>query len=115
MLGSDDTAWISPRVKRGLIFVLGITAGTNIHRQLTQRVQIQKDQWPSIELPELDAEQKATLIKKYLIQFGKKLSTEQAQMIVEKSVTDNPMFLVNFLEEIRVYGSYEGLTGYVSS
>ena len=47
---------------------------------------------------------------RYLIQFGKKLSSEQESMIAEKRITDNPMFLVNFLEEIRVYGSYEGLT-----
>jgi len=110
MIGGDDTAWLPPRVKPGLLFVVSVTEGTHMHQQLVQRVKVNESQWPTVKHPELTAKQKATLIKKYLIQFGKKLSTEQEQMIVDKVITDNPMFLVNFLEEIRVYGSYEGLT-----
>eukprot|EP00750_Incisomonas_marina_P011283 INCI16364.9.p1 GENE.INCI16364.9~~INCI16364.9.p1 ORF type:complete len:942 (-),score=169.75 INCI16364.9:91-2916(-) len=115
MIGSDDTAWLPPRVKPGLLFVISVTEGDHMHHVLSQRVAVQEAQWPTVHMPELDREKKTTLIKKYLIQFGKKLSSEQESMIAEKRITDNPMFLVNFLEEIRVYGSYEGLTDYARS
>ena len=112
MIGGDDVVWLSPRVKPGLVFVVSVTEDSHMHQRLDQRIGTMQKQWGKVSLPELDQEQRMRLIKKYLIQFGKKLSTEQEAMIVEKAITGNPMFLVNFLEEIRVYGSYEGLTDY---
>ena len=64
MIGSDDTAWLPPRVKPGLLFVISVTEGDHMHHVLSQRVAVQEAQWPTVHMPELDREKKTTLIKK---------------------------------------------------
>ena len=64
MIGSDDTAWLPPRVKPGLLFVVSVTEGTHMHAQISQRVSVCQERWPTVVLPQLDHDQKTTLIKK---------------------------------------------------
>ncbi len=58
--------------------------------------------------PLLEKEAKA-LCAKYLGIFGKTLDNKQTDVILANPRTRNPLYLITFLQELRVFGSYEAL------
>ncbi len=67
------------------------------------------ERWKVIEMPLLDDKKKGQLTEDYLGFYGKSLTDEQLDKVKGCEHTSNPLFLKSFLEEIRVFGEYEGL------
>lgn len=57
--------------------------------------------WPTMKVSPLDNSQKMEIITGYLEGiYGKTLSQEQKEMIVEAKQTDNPLYLRSLLDEV---------------
>jgi len=65
--------------------------------------------WTTLTVQPLTTAERLTLIQEYLALYGKKLTDEQLEIIVEATQCENPLFLRTLLEEIRVYGIFEKL------
>lgn len=65
--------------------------------------------WPELHLNLLSEAERDLLIQHYLGQFRKALSQEQRARIAGDQKSANPLFLRTVLEELRVFGSFEGL------
>jgi hypothetical protein len=60
-----------------------------------------KFEWPTMKVSLLDNSQKMEIITGYLEGiYGKTLSEEQKEMIVESKQTNNPLYLRSLLDEV---------------
>ncbi|XP_061175870.1 uncharacterized protein LOC133184810 [Saccostrea echinata] len=67
--------------------------------------------WPTMKVSPLENSQKMEIITGYLEGiYGKTLSQEQKEMIVEAPQTNNPLYLRSLLDEVRMYGNFRMLT-----
>jgi hypothetical protein len=62
-----------------------------------------------IEMPALDAENRKTLIKNYLAQYGKSLTENQIKKLACDKKNENPLALITILDELRMFGKFEEL------
>jgi hypothetical protein len=62
-----------------------------------------------IEMPALDAENRKTLIKNYLAQYGKSLTENQIKKLACDKKNENPLALITILDELRMFGKFEDL------
>jgi hypothetical protein len=67
------------------------------------------------EVPELDESYRQKLVNDYLAIFGKKLNPKQAKRIAQTGNFGNPLLLTSFLEELRIFGSFEKLDSFINS
>ncbi|MCC7437164.1 MAG: tetratricopeptide repeat protein [Armatimonadetes bacterium] len=70
---------------------------------------VRRNSWPELHLNLLSQAERDQLIQHYLGQFRKALSQEQRDRITSDAKSANPLFLRTVLEELRVFGSFEGL------
>lgn len=70
---------------------------------------VRRNNWPELHLNLLHETERDQLIQHYLGQFRKALSQEQRARIAGDAKSANPLFLRTVLEELRVFGSFEGL------
>jgi tetratricopeptide (TPR) repeat protein len=63
--------------------------------------------WRELVVNELSDEECAQLIHQYLGSYGKQLDAEQEGLVIASRHTRNPLYLVTFLQEVRVFGVYE--------
>jgi tetratricopeptide (TPR) repeat protein len=61
------------------------------------------------ELSPLIADYRRRLIKEYLLQYGKKLTENQEDIIVRTPQNENTLILTTLLEELRSHGKFENL------
>lgn len=63
--------------------------------------------WPTMKVSPLDNSQKMEILKGYLEGiYGKTLSQDQKEMIVEAKQTNNPLYLRSLLDEVSFHGNH---------
>ena len=62
---------------------------------------------------ELEQAECRTLIVDFLGRYGKLLDATQTEMVIDCERTRNPLFASTFLNEVRVFGSFEDLTAHM--
>ncbi|XP_076109505.1 uncharacterized protein LOC143078527 [Mytilus galloprovincialis] len=71
--------------------------------------------FPSMKVSPLQESQKMQIITDYLEGiYGKTLTTEQKEMIINVKQTSNPLYLKSLLDEVRMFGSFRTLTNKIS-
>ncbi|XP_052059702.1 uncharacterized protein LOC127700331 [Mytilus californianus] len=71
--------------------------------------------FPSMKVKPLQESQKMQIITDYLEGiYGKSLTTEQKEMIINVKQTSNPLYLKSLLDEVRMFGSFRTLTNKIS-
>ena len=63
--------------------------------------------WPTMKVSPLDNSQKMEILKGYLEGiYGKTLSQDQKEMIVEAKQTNNPLYLRSLLDEVSFHSNH---------
>jgi hypothetical protein len=65
--------------------------------------------WKVIEVNPLQAESKYALLHGQLVAFKKQLNEKQINAILDHPRSEQPLFLCTLTEELRLFGSFEGL------
>ena len=71
--------------------------------------EVRRRGWSTCEVRPLHTGECEQLAVAYLHQFAKTLAREQLERVVYASQAANPLFLRTLLDELRVFGSFEGL------
>lgn len=65
--------------------------------------------WDQMVMMPLTLDEREALIVRFLSEFHKGLSSEQVRRVADDPKSAQPLFLRTLLEELRLFGSYEGL------
>ncbi len=74
--------------------------------------------WPDLikkELNGLGEEASHQLVNHYLSRYQKRLTPQQIELLLNKTESRIPLYLSTVVEELRIYGDYEGLNAFVKS
>ena len=100
---SHQLHWLPSSFPKNVRVVVSCVSESEVERVLSSRG------YRGINVDLLSSETTLQLIRDYLGSYGKKLDHEQEQRIVACERTRNPLYLITFLQEVRVFGSYENL------
>jgi len=75
----------------------------------TQSVLRRRGDWQSLELKSMSSAHRSAVLKKRLSVFNKNLEESQSTAILGHKWAGQPLFLCTLIEELRIFGSYEGL------
>lgn len=95
--------WLPTTFPKAMRVIFSTTPGSVCHATLKERG------YDMLEVNPLSEDECLSLIRNFLSMFGKNLDVEQEKRIMGCPRTRNPLFLSTFLQEVRVFGSYEGL------
>ncbi len=70
---------------------------------------LKKRNYQTITIQPFTSEERKKFIVEYLSRYSKKLSEPQTDHVASHKQTANPLYLRTLLEELRVFGIYEGL------
>ena len=65
--------------------------------------------WNLLEVTPMTQDQARSLVTTYLNLYGKKFDQDQMKLVLSASHTENPLYMVTLLNEIRKFGSFENL------
>ena len=71
--------------------------------------ELKRRSWHTLAIEPLNQDERKVFIEKYLAQYTKSLSPDQAERIASAGQTSNPLYLRALLEELRLFGKYEEL------
>jgi nephrocystin-3 len=97
--------WLPTDFPKGVRVVVSTVTDSETHRVLMERGCDQ-----GIAIHPLQDPTCLQLIRDYLGSYGKQLDSEQEQRIMNCERTRNPLYLITFLQEVRVFGSFENLS-----
>jgi nephrocystin-3 len=100
--GAPDLVWLPAEMPANIRLVVSTLPGRSLD-------EIQRRNWPSMEVAPLRAPERKKLIGDYLAQYTKKLDAQQIAKIAGARPTGNPLYLRALLEELRVFGEHERL------
>ncbi|HEV2990366.1 MAG TPA: DUF4062 domain-containing protein, partial [Candidatus Angelobacter sp.] len=100
--GALELVWLPPVIPSNVRMFLSTLPGRPLD-------ELQKRGWPTFEIKLLDRAERMQLLEQYLAQYTKALERPRAEAIVAAPQTANPLYLRALLNELRVFGEYEGL------
>jgi tetratricopeptide (TPR) repeat protein len=68
-----------------------------------------------IFLTPLGEDERVRLVSAFLVEYGRKLSSTQTAALLAHEGTGNPLYLRTALEELRLFGSFKGLSDRIAS
>ncbi len=98
----QELHWLPEFIPPAVTFVVSTTEGPSLDALGSRG-------YPMLEVKPLSAEQRATVIERYLAGFRKRLTADQVGRIAATPNTHSPLFLRTVLEELRVFGVFEQL------
>lgn len=104
-----DLMWLPPFIPKSIRFIVSCRPGA-VRSALKRR-----GKWNSLELTPMEPERRESLLRGQLIAFKKQLNEKQISTIVGHSRADQPLFLCTLAEELRIFGSFEGLPVHIDS
>ena len=72
-----------------------------------------RGKWNVLELQPMRPESRSALFEGQLAVYKKRLSETQLGTVLRHQLADHPLFLCTLAEELRVFGSFEGLQGHL--
>ena len=100
--GARDLTWLPAEIPRNVQMVLSTLPGRS-------DAVLQQRNWPRLEVTGLTGRDRRELIAHHLAQYTKKLEASQIDRIANSPQCRNALYLRTLLEELRVFGSFEGL------
>jgi tetratricopeptide (TPR) repeat protein len=75
--------------------------------------ELRKREWQEHIIPLIDILERKEIIKKFLNTYRKTLTEDLFAQLAEAPGSANPLYLRTALEELRIYGSHEGLSKHI--
>ena len=100
--------WLPKEWPKTVKIVLSTVHGSLTHKTLVERNSIAKNTM-FLSVEDVSDEHCLQLIRTFLGSYGKNLDHEQEARIMACERTRNPLYLITFLQEVRVFGSFESL------
>ena len=105
--GALDLIWLPFVIPENIRLVLSTLPGI-------PQVKLEERGWPTLTLESLEEEEKREIIRQYLSLYTKALTSSQMATLASAPQTDNPLFLLALLEELRVHGVQDTLEERIS-
>ncbi len=99
---APDLVWLPPFIPEKVRLILSTLPGRPLD-------DLNKREWPSIEVKPLEDNERKQLIRDYLGQYRKSLSKPRVEKIASAEQTRNPLFLRALLDELRLFGVHQHL------
>jgi tetratricopeptide (TPR) repeat protein len=99
---APDLAWLPPEIPANIRMILSTLPGSaldDLHRR----------QWPTMTVEPLRTDERQTLLRSYLAQSARSLSSEHVALITSAPQAANPLFLRALLDELSVWGDHDTL------
>jgi tetratricopeptide (TPR) repeat protein len=100
--GAPDLVWLPPVIPSNVRLVVSTLPGRSWD-------DLKKRGWPVMTVEPLTTPERQELIDKYLKRYAKALSPGPVHRIAAAPQTGNGLYLSTLLNELRQFGSYEGL------
>lgn len=102
-----DLAWLPREYPNGVQVVVSTLPGRCMNT-------IQQRGWHTLRVEPLNETERQALVLEYMALYGKSFTPAQLARIIKAEQCQNPLFLRTLLEEMRVFGVYEGLDAKIS-
>ncbi|XP_070541009.1 uncharacterized protein [Ptychodera flava] len=100
----QDLLWLPRPLPRNVCMLLSTLPGRSFDA-------VKLAEWPTFTVEALQPSEKETIITQYLEGiYGKTLTEDQKQMIIDAPQSNNPLYLRALLDELRVFGRFEILS-----
>ncbi|KAL4233724.1 hypothetical protein ACF0H5_008404 [Mactra antiquata] len=96
--------WLAPKFPKNIQCIVSST------QQPSTAARIQEYPCYMMILDTLVSEDARTIVEQFLLQFNKKLDSDQLNHIVESKCSTSPLWLYFICEELRIYGDFRSLT-----
>ena len=103
--GAHELLWLPETTPANLTLILSATPCP-----IAETVRSRWRTLQEIELMGLPPDSARDMILYYLRRYQKKLSTDQIQTLLKKAGAHVPLYLSAVIEEMRIYGDYDGLS-----
>ena len=100
--GAHDLLWLPPVMPENLRLFISTLPGRALDV-------IEERQWPTFTVEPLSVDERKTLIREFLQNYGRSLSQERVDRIAKAPQSSNPLFLRVLLDELRIFGVHEKL------
>jgi tetratricopeptide (TPR) repeat protein len=94
--------WLPQHLPTNVRIIFSTTPGTTLEALRTR-------EWPEFELLPLTISDREAMITRFLSEFHKSLTLAECKEIARNEKTSSPLFLRTFLEELRLFGTFEKL------
>lgn len=111
-----DLDWLTAELPDGIRLIVSALVDDSSPRPETIGAEQSQHSWitslrtascKELPMPELSHDQQRAILRNVPSLRAKTLSKEQADLLLENPATQNPLFLLVALEELRVFGSFE--------
>jgi len=102
-----ELAWLPGELPVSVKFVISCADGTERGRATLERIRARA--LPILEVPRLTTRERLGIIQRAPAVWAKTLDRDQRKALLRNPATDNPLFLLVAIEELRGFGSYERL------
>ena len=100
---SSNLSWLPRILPKGVKLICSCTDTSAFYTNLSER------DWYELKIQPFSDDECIELISTYLGHYGKQIDEKQQQVVLKCPRTRNPLYLVTFLQEVRVFGVYEEL------
>ncbi len=100
--GAPDLVWLPPVMPENVRLIVSTPPGRPMD-------EITKRGWPVFKVEPLTAEERKELIRKFLGEYGRTLSSARVERIALAPQAANPLYLRVLLDELRLFGRHEQL------
>jgi len=106
--GAPDLVWLPPEIPTNVRLIVSTLPGRSLSN-------LKERNWPSFTIEPLAIDEKRDLINNYLRYYRKTLPADSVQKIAAVDATNNPLYLVALLKEMRLYGDHDTLLRKIDS
>jgi len=104
-------AWLPQLLPKTVKLIVSTVSGSLTHRTMMERACTSgAPTHTSLIISNVSDDQCLQLMRTFLNSYGKTLDGSQERRILACDRTRNPLYLITFLQEVRVFGSFENLT-----
>lgn len=100
--GALDLVWLPPVMPENVRLIVSTLPGRPLE-------EIIRRQWPPFYVEPLSVEERKELIKNFLQNYGRELSSARVDRIASSPQAANPLYLRVLLDELRIFGIHEKL------
>lgn len=100
--GALDLLWLPPVMPENLRLIVSTLPGSALD-EITRR------NWPVYKVEPLSVDERKELIRQFLNDYGRELSSSRIERIATASQSSNPLYLRVLLDELRLFGVHERL------
>jgi len=102
-------AWLPVTFPPGIRVVVSTTPDDLLHRLIRRG-------WKQIEMrPVVELDVRAEIVRSYLAQFSKRISSHQTQRLVTDAKASSPLYVRVVAEEMRIHGEHETLDAIIDA